>query len=69
MVEPKLSEQELSILIKKYQQPDQKGTVNYLNFYNDVRSVEPRKSGDISQFEGMVPLKREVNLIYLPIWC
>jgi hypothetical protein len=62
MTEPKLTEQELDILIKKYQHPDQKGTVNYLNFYNDIRAREAKtvQRGDISQFTGMVPLRREV---------
>lgn len=37
-----LSADDIDLIQKKYQQPERKGSTNYLNFYNDVYS----KSGD-----------------------
>ena len=38
MSEPPLTESEFDILIRKYQHPERKGCINYLNFYNDIKS-------------------------------
>lgn len=38
MDEPPLKESEIELLIRKYQHPERKGFINYLNFYNDIKS-------------------------------
>ena len=37
MNEPTLTADDIEILIRKYQHPDRKGFISYLNFYNDVK--------------------------------
>jgi len=38
MNEPALKEDEMDILCRKYHHPDRPGFINYLNFYNDIKS-------------------------------
>ena len=37
MNEPTLSGDDIELIIRKYQHPDRKGFISYLNFYNDVK--------------------------------
>lgn len=40
-----MNHEELGLLIRKYQQPNAKSMVNYLNFYNDLMSKSKSKGG------------------------
>lgn len=59
MTEPNLNHEELGLLIRKYQQPDMKGTINYLNLYNDLMTKTEIR-GHISQFSEQNLTKKEV---------
>ena len=40
MAEPIVSQSDVDILIRKYQHPDKKSCVNYLNLYNDLKTSQ-----------------------------
>ncbi len=51
LVEPHLSEDEWSLLIRKYQHPDAKACVNYLNFHNDLMSLNNKGQNAAEMFK------------------
>lgn len=60
MTEPNMNHEELGLLIRKYQQPDAKSMVNYLNFYNDLMSKSKPKGGT-SKLSELNLTKKEVS--------
>lgn len=62
MDEPPLKESEMEILIRKYQHPDRKGFINYLNFYNDIKSNPDVFKNSIGFPTGPVLSKEESGL-------
>ncbi|CAF0814337.1 unnamed protein product [Brachionus calyciflorus] len=58
LTDPSLNHEELGLLIRKYQQPDMKGTVNYLNLYNDLMSRSD-VHGHVSKFSQENLSKKE----------
>lgn len=62
MNEPPMKESELEILIRKYQHPDRKGSVNYLNFYNDIKSNPDVFKNSLGFPNGPVLSKEESGL-------
>jgi hypothetical protein len=47
-------------LVKKYQHPEVKDTVSYLNFFNDVSSIEKSKDSSFDQFRNVSEYPKEV---------
>lgn len=41
---PDLSAEEITVLIRKYADPDRAGLVNYLNLHNDVEAIQPSQT-------------------------
>lgn len=60
MTEPSMNHEELGLLIRKYQQPNVKSMVNYLNFYNDIMS-KSGSNGELSKFTQPNLTKKEVS--------
>jgi hypothetical protein len=50
MNEPTLSSDDIELLITKYQHPDRKGFISYLNFYNDVK-INPDNNSQTNQYQ------------------
>lgn len=66
MNEPTLSSDDVDLMIRKYQHPDRKGFINYLNFYNDVK-INQDESNTNTQLQALNPIPTQVIIFELII--
>ena len=64
MNEPTLTADDIEILIRKYQHPDRKGFISYLNFYNDVK-INQENNLTATQYQSMNPKPAQVTTFHL----
>ena len=64
LTEPPLSEEQLDLIVRKYLHPDVKNNVNYLNFFNDVKSNQDNTKSGIQSFESVKNLMPPVNRFF-----